>query len=210
MPTRRPAALLSLAAGLVVIAGGTAGLLLTRHPVQPVRPVAGVAALPAPTGPIVAPPPPADPRQVPRPVSLTIPLIGVRTQLITLGLTSSGALQVPSMTSVAGWYTGSPEPGAIGSAIIVGHIDSVTGPGVFYRLSELRGGDKVYVKRADGTLVEFRVTSVQTYLKDRFPTQTVYGPTPDPELRLITCGGAFDYATGHYLSNIVVYATEVS
>jgi sortase (surface protein transpeptidase) len=210
MPTRRPAALLSLAAGLVVIAGGTAGLLLTRHPAQPVRPAAGVAALPAPSGPIVAPPPPTDPRPVPRPVSLTIPLIGVQTQLITLGLTSSGALQVPSTTSVAGWYTGSPEPGAIGSAIIVGHIDSYAGPGVFYRLSELRPGAKVYVKRADGTMVEFRVTAVQTYLKDRFPTQAVYGPTPDPELRLITCGGAFDYATRHYLSNIVVYATEVS
>jgi sortase (surface protein transpeptidase) len=210
MPTSRPAALLSLAAGLVVIAGGTAGLLLTRHPVQPVRPAAGVAALPAPTGPIVAPPQSADPRPVPRPVSLTIPLIGVKTMLITLGLTSSGALQVPSSTSVAGWYTGSPKPGAIGSAIIVGHIDSITGPGVFYRLSELRPGDKVYVKRADGTLVEFRVTLVQSYLKDQFPTQAVYGPTPDPELRLITCGGAFDYATGHYLSNIVVYATEVS
>jgi Sortase domain len=210
MPTRRPAALLSLAAGLVVIAGGTAGLLLTRHPAQPVRPVAGVAALPAPTGPIVAPPPPADPSPVPRPVSLIIPLIGVQTRLITLGLTSSGALQVPSSTSVAGWYTGSPKPGAIGSAIIVGHIDSHTAPGVFYRLSELRPGNKVYVKRADGSLVEFRVTSVQSYLKNRFPTQAVYGPTPDPELRLITCGGAFDYATGHYLSNIVVYATEVS
>ena len=206
---RHPAAD-GLAVGLVVIAGGTVGLLLTRHPVQTVRPVAGVAALPAPTGPIVAPPQPADPRPVARPVSLTIPLIGVRTQLVTLGLTASRELQVPSSTTVAGWYTGSPKPGAIGSAIIVGHIDSLTGPGVFYRLSELRPGDKVYVKRADGTLVEFRVTLVQTYLKDRFPTQAVYGPTPDPELRLITCGGAFDYATGHYLSNIVVYATEMS
>ena len=152
------------------------------------------------------------PRPVPRPVSLTIPLIGVQTGLITLGLTSSGALEVPSLSeaSVAGWYTGSPRPGAIGSAIIVGHIDSYLGPAVFVRLDQLRPGDKVYVKRADGTLVEFRVTSVQTYLKDHFPTQAVYGPTPDPELRLITCGGAFDYATGHYLSNIVVYATEVS
>ena len=210
MPTRRPAAMLSLVAGLVVIVGGTAGLLLTRHPTQAVRPAAGVAAFPAPTGPIVAPPQSADPRPAPRPVSLTIPLIGVRTRLVTLGLTASGALQVPSSTAVAGWYTGSPKPGAIGSAIIVGHIDSLTGPGVFYRLPQLRPGDKVYVKRADGTLVEFRVTSVQTYLKDRFPTHAVYGPTPDPELRLITCGGAFDHATGHYLSNIVVYATEVS
>ena len=210
MPTRKPAAIV-FAAGLVVIVAGTAGLLLTRHPTPAMRPVAaGVAALPAPTGPIAAPPQSAQPAPVASPLSLTIPLIGVKTQLITLGLTADGALQVPSSTSVAGWYTGSPRPGAVGSAIIVGHIDSLSGPGVFYRLSELSRGDDVYVKRADGTTAEFRVTSVQTYLKDRFPTQTVYGPTPDAELRLITCGGAFDPATGHYLSNIVVYATEVS
>ena len=209
MPARRPAAIV-FAAGLAVIAAGTAGLLLTRHPTPAMRPAAvGVAALPAPTGPIVAPPPSAQPAPVASPVSLTIPLIGVQTQLITLGLDTDGALQVPSSTSVAGWYTGSPRPGAIGSAVIVGHIDSLTGPGVFYRLPELRPGDDVYVKRADGTMAEFSVTSVQTYLKDQFPTQTVYGPTPDAELRLITCGGAFDPATGHYLSNVVVYASEV-
>jgi len=211
VPTRRPAAALALAAGLAVIAGGTAGLLLTRHPTQAMRPAAaGVAVLPAPTGPIVAPPQSAAPKPVAAPVSLTIPLIGVRTQLITLGLTPTGELQVPSSTAVAGWYTGSPRPGAIGSAIIVGHIDSYSRPGVFYRLIKLTRGDRIYVKRTDGTLVEFRVTSVQTYLKNRFPTEDVYGPVPDAELRLITCGGAFDTATGHYLSNIVVYATEVS
>jgi sortase (surface protein transpeptidase) len=211
MPTRRPAAALALAAGLIVIAGGTTGLLLTRHSTPPMRPAAaGVAALPAPTGPIVAPPQSAAAKPVAAPVSLTIPLIGVQTQLITLGLTSSGALQVPSTTTVAGWYTGSPRPGAIGSAIIVGHIDNYTGPGVFYRLDTLTKGDKIYVKRADGTLVEFSVTSVQRYLKDQFPTEDVYGPVPDPELRLITCGGVFDPATGHYLSNVVVYAAEVS
>ena len=210
MPTRRPAAVI-MAAGLAVIAAGTAGLLLTRHSTPALRPVAaGVAALPAPTARIVAPPQSAQPVPVASPVSLTIPLIGVQTQLITLGLATGGALQVPSSTSVAGWYTGSPRPGAVGSAIIVGHIDSLSRAGVFYRLSELRRGDDVYVKRADGTTAEFRVTSVQTYLKDHFPTQTVYGPTPDAELRLITCGGAFDSATGHYLSNIVVYATELA
>jgi sortase (surface protein transpeptidase) len=212
MPARKPAAIV-FAAGLVVIVAGTAGLLLTHHSTPVLRPVAaGVAALPAPTGPIVAPPQSAQPAPVASPVSLTIPLIGVKTQLITLGLAAGGALQVPSLSSasVAGWYTGSPRPGAVGSAIIVGHIDSLTGPGVFYRLSELRRGEDVYVKRADGTTAEFRVTSVQTYLKDHFPTQTVYGPTPDAEIRLITCGGAFDPATRHYLSNIVVYATEVS
>jgi sortase (surface protein transpeptidase) len=209
MPIRRPAAI-AFAAGLVVIVGGTAGLLLTRHPTPAMRPVAaGVAALPVPTSPIVAPPQSAQPAPVASPVSLTIPLIGVKTNLITLGLAQGGGMQVPSSTTVAGWYTGSPRPGSIGSAIIVGHIDSKNGPAVFYRLPELRRGDDAFVKRADGTTAEFRVTAIQTYLKDRFPTGQVYGPTPDAELRLITCGGAFDYATGHYLSNIVVYATQV-
>jgi hypothetical protein len=213
MPTRWPAAALALAAGLVVIAGATTGLLLTRHGTPAMRPPApGVGALPAPTGPIVAPPQSAAaiPKPVAAPVSLTIPLIGVQTNLITLGLTSDGELQVPSTTKVAGWYTGSPRPGAVGSAIIVGHIDGDNLPGVFFRLRTLTRGDKIYIKRADGTLVEFRVTSVQQYLKDHFPTEDVYGPVPDAELRLITCGGAFDYAIHHYLSNIVVYATEVS
>jgi sortase (surface protein transpeptidase) len=209
MPIRRPAAI-AFAAGLIVIVGGTAGLLLTRHSPPALRPVAsGAVALPAPTGPIVAPPQSAAPAPVASPVSLTIPLIGVKTSLITLGLAQGGAMQVPSSTTVAGWYTGSPRPGAVGSSIIVGHIDSETGPGVFYRLSDLHSGDDVFVKRADGTTAEFRVTTVQKYLKDHFPTQTVYGPTPDAELRLITCGGAFDAATHHYLSNIVVYASEV-
>ena len=211
MPTRRPAALLTLAAGLIVILGGTVGLLLTRHSTPPMRPVAaGVGALPAPTGPIVAAPQSPGPQPVAAPVSLTIPLIGVQTNLITLGLLSNGQLEVPNTTSVAGWYTGSPRPGSVGSSIIVGHIDNTSGPGVFYRLNTLTKGDKIYVKRADGTLAEFSVTSVQSYLKDHFPTEDVYGPVPDAELRLITCGGAFDLATGHYLSNIVVYATEVS
>ena len=199
------------AAGLAIVVAGTLGLLLTHHSTPAMKPVAvGVGALPAPSGPIVAPPQSADPAPVASPVSLTIPLIGVKTSLITLGLQASGALQVPVSTAVAGWYTGSPRPGSIGSAIIVGHIDSHKGPGVFHRLDTLRPGDKVYVRRADGTIVLFRVTRVLTYLKDQFPTQTVYGPTPDAELRLITCGGTFDDTTGHYLSNIVVYATEAS
>ena len=224
MPTRRPVAALAVAAGLVVIAGATTGLLLTRHSTPAMRPVAvGVGAVPAPTGPIVgafpsptgpivAVPQSAAPKPVAAPVSLTIPLIGVQTNLMTLGLGRNGELQVPplSMASVAGWYTGSPRPGAIGSAIIVGHVDTTSGPAVFDRLDTLTSGDKIYVKRTDGTLVEFRVTSIQQYPKDHFPTEAVYGPVPDPELRLITCGGAYDPATHHYLLNIVVYATEVS
>jgi hypothetical protein len=212
----RPAAII-IAAGLLAITVGTVGLL-TRHSTAAMRPPPiGVATVPAPAGPIVSQPAAlpgsarlttARPVPVARPVSLIIPMIGVKTQLIKLGLTADGVLQVPSSTTVAGWYSGSPRPGAIGPAIIEGHVDSLTGPGVFYRLSELQPGDRIYIGRADGTTVEFRVTAAQTYLKAYFPTAAVYGPTPDPELRLITCGGTFDYATGHYLSNTIIYAAE--
>jgi sortase (surface protein transpeptidase) len=171
-------------------------------------PSAIAAAFPTPATPIVAATQSAPPGPVASPASLTIPRIGVSTQLITLGIAGNGEIQVPPVTTVAGWYTRSPRPGATGPAIILGHVDSTQGPGVFYRLVELRPGDRIDVRRSDGTAVTFDVTAVQSYAKDDFPTQDVYGPTPDAELRLITCGGAFDSATGHYLSNIVVYATE--
>jgi len=202
----RTAALL-VAGGLVAAGAGAAGLALTRHPDVPVA--AALQVLPAPTGQIEAVPTEGA-AQVAEPVSLVIPSIGVSTSLVHLGLTSSGALQVPPTTSVAGWYAGSPRPGSIGSAVIAGHIDSVAGPGVFFRLSQLQRGARVYVRRADGTLAVFEVTDVHMYAKDAFPTTAVYGAVPDPELRLITCGGTFDYSTRSYLSNTVVFATEVS
>ena len=201
------AALLVVAVGLVAAAAGGAGLALTRHPVA--SQWGATPSLPAPTGPIAAAPQQQS-AQVSAPVALTIPAIGVQTSLIHLGLTATGALQVPSSTAVAGWYTGSPRPGAVGSAVIAGHIDSQAGPGIFFRLSSLHPGDLVYVRRADGTLAVFRVKRVSQYAKDSFPTSAVYSPTPDPELRLITCGGTFDPALGSYLSNTVVYAVETS
>ncbi|MGD0555482.1 MAG: class F sortase [Streptosporangiaceae bacterium] len=204
---KRRAALLVLGAGLIVAGAGATGLALTRHPVA--AHYAAASVLPAPTGSIAAAPQQQS-AQVSLPVALTIPSIGVQTNLIHLGLTAKGTLQVPPTTAVAGWYTGSPRPGAVGSAIIAGHIDSYAGPGIFFRLSSLRPGDRVYVRRADGTLVVFRVTAVRQFPKDGFPTSAVYGPTPDPELRLITCGGTFDPQLGSYLSNTVVYAVETS
>ena len=198
---------LMVAVGLVAAGAGAAGLALTRHPDVPRA--AALQLLPAPTGPIEAAPTEGA-ASVAEPVSLVIPSIGVSASIVHLGLTSSGALQVPSTTAVAGWYTGSPRPGSIGSAVIAGHIDSIAGPGIFYRLSQLQRGARVYVRRADGTLAVFEVTEVQMFAKDAFPTTAVYGAVPDPELRLITCGGTFDYSTRSYLSNTVVFAKEVS
>jgi LPXTG-site transpeptidase (sortase) family protein len=206
LPARKRLAAFTLAVGLLVTAAGAAGLAMTRHPARAHWDT--VAALPAPVGPIAGIVRSQD-AKVPLPVTLTIPAIGVRTRLSRLGLTTAGALAVPSSTAIAGWYTGSSRPGAIGPAVIAGHIDSRAGPGIFFHLSQLRPGDHVYVRRANGTLAVFRVTAVRSYAKDRFPTLAVYGPTPDAELRLITCGGTFDALLGSYLSNTVVYAVQV-
>jgi sortase (surface protein transpeptidase) len=205
---RRPAAAAALIGGLLVVGASAAGLAVASQTGHPALPVGRPTLVPVPIG-SQAPVPPPSPQFVPQPTSLVIPRIGVRAPLIRLGLTPSGALQVPASVSVAGWYTGSARPGAIGSAVIAGHIDSVTGPGVFFRLRLLRPGNRVYVRRDNGSVAVFEVTAVHTYLKSRFPTEAVYGPQPDAELRLITCGGTFDYATGHYLSNVIVYATLV-
>jgi hypothetical protein len=207
VPTRGRLALVLLLCGLLVSAVGACGLAVAARTGHPGLAVGRPTIVPVPRGRRAPVPVASAGHRAAVPTDLTIPSIGVHTRLIRLGLTHSGAMQVPSSTSVAGWFTGSPRPGGIGSSVIVGHIDSVHGPGVFFRLRLLHQGNRVYVRQATGRLAVFRVTSVHMYLKSRFPTKVVFGPTPDAELRLITCGGAFDPATGHYLSNVVVYAT---
>jgi Sortase domain len=208
--TRRPLTAAVLLGGVLAMAITIVGLLVLGG--RPGHPPASVGAAPDRLMPLVTLPALAEPvtMAVSPPVALQIPAIGVRTTLVHLGITRQGTLQVPSSTSVAGWYTGSPRPGEIGSSIIVGHIDSYRGPGVFYRLRDLHPGDRIYVRQADGKSAVFEVTAVHQYPKSRFPAAAVYGPVPDAELRLITCGGTFDNATRSYLSNIVVYGTEVS
>jgi Sortase domain len=202
---RRPWAVAVAVAGAAAMCTAVAGMAWASHTGRPATPVGRPTLVPVPAGHWAAVPP-AKVRPVPAPTGLVIPAIGVRTRLVRLGLTSTGALQVPASTAVAGWYTGSPRPGATGAAVIAGHVDSYLGPGVFFRLRELRPGDLVYVRRGHASLAVFRITSVRTFLKTRFPSAAVYDPVPDAQLRLITCGGTFDPATGHYLSNVIVFA----
>lgn len=139
------------------------------------------------------------------PMALGIPSIGVRARFEALSTDRRGHLRTPRNPSRVGWYADSPAPGQIGSAVVVGHVDTLTGPAVFWRLSELHPGDRVVVDRAEGR-VRFTVRSVQVVPRQRFPTEAVYRPTPDRGLRLITCGGTYDPRTGHYPDNIVVFA----
>lgn len=161
--------------------------------------------LPAPASP--DPAPSAEAEQ-PLPTTVRIPAIGVESELITLGLQADGTMAVPEGADVdrAAWFDGSPRPGAAGPAVIEGHVDSENGPSVFYDLARLSPGDEVAVDRADGSTATFVVEEVEQFRKDEFPTLTVYGNTDGPELRLITCGGSVDPATGHYTDNTVVSA----
>jgi sortase (surface protein transpeptidase) len=144
------------------------------------------------------------------PVRIRIPAIGVSAAVVRLGLNRDGTLQVPADFGVTGWFTDGPAPGETGPAVITGHIDSRRGPAVFYRLHALRRGDRVAVERADGTTVQFAVEGSAQYPKRAFPTEAVFGPSPDPLLRLITCGGTFDRSTRHYRDNVVVTARLAS
>jgi sortase (surface protein transpeptidase) len=143
----------------------------------------------------------------PVPVRLEIPSIHVASSLARLGRAADGTIQVPGRWEVAGWYALGPRPGDPGSAVILGHVDSKHGPAVFYRLRELGKGDQIDITRADGSSVRFVVQRTAQYLKTRFPTEEVYYPTLAPALRLVTCGGQFDFTTRHYRSNIIVFAT---
>jgi sortase (surface protein transpeptidase) len=144
------------------------------------------------------------------PVRVEIPAIGVSSTLVRLGLNPDGTMQVPGDYQVAGWFTGAPQPGQLGPAVIAGHVDSRTGPAVFYRLRDLRPGDQIRVVRADRRVVRFRVDSLASYPKQSLPGEEVFGATTAPVLRLITCAGTFDRAQRSYRENLVVSATRVA
>jgi hypothetical protein len=136
----------------------------------------------------------------------------VRAKIISLGLARGGVAAVPPLSSpfLTSWYDRGPTPGEPGTAVILGHVDSAkVGPAIFYNLGALRAGDLIYVTLEDRQTAVFRVYSAALYLKADFPTRTVYSYTSWPTLRLITCGGDFDKASGHYLGNTVVFAEYI-
>jgi sortase (surface protein transpeptidase) len=191
-------------AGVALLAGGAAtvgvALLLQHHAPAPSAAAAGRIGPAAGHGPSLG-------RSLP--VEVRIPAIGVRSALLHLGQNADGSMVVPSLTTSANeaaWYKYSVTPGQLGAAIIEGHVDSYSGPAVFFRLGALRPGNVIDVTLADGVTAVFQVTGVREYAKDEFPARAIYGAADYAALRLITCGGVFDQATGHYLNAIVVYA----
>jgi hypothetical protein len=146
-----------------------------------------------------------DYRTVAIPVAVDIPAVGISSGLEQLHRRPDGSIGVPSWHT-AGWWADGPKPGQPGPAVILGHVDSRHGPDVFYRLGEVQPGQDVVVTRADGTAAHFTVERVELVPKSAFPTDVVFAPSLTPGLRLVTCGGDFDRAVGHYEDNVIVFA----
>ncbi len=157
----------------------------------------------------IKPPKPAPKKYLSRSeaVSLQIPSIGLDAQVEKIGQNADGTLEVPANYLVAGWYHLGPAPGEIGPAVIAGHVDNIRGPGVFFRLREIQLGQIIYVRRADGKTAQFKVTAVQNFAQDSFPTDEVYSNINHAGLRLITCGGSFNPLIQRYSHNTVVFAS---
>ena len=130
----------------------------------------------------------------------------MQSRLVELGLNADGAMEVPQDPAVAGWFSQGPAPGALGPAVIAGHVTWNGAHAVFHRLGTMRRGDQVIVTRKDGRTAVFTVTRVTQFSKSRFPTQAVNGQIDHAGLRLITCGGTYDSARHRYLDNVVVFA----
>jgi LPXTG-site transpeptidase (sortase) family protein len=144
-----------------------------------------------------------------RPERVLIPAIDVDADVIDLGLKPDRTLEVPTDFAQTGWYTGRSVPGAVGPSVVVGHVDSFSGPAVFFRLRDLAAGDIIEIHRSDGVVTRFRVTETKMVDKDEFPTAEVYDPTEAPTLRLITCGGDFDRSARSYEGNLLVFAEHI-
>jgi LPXTG-site transpeptidase (sortase) family protein len=141
------------------------------------------------------------------PTNIRIPAIGVDAPIEPMGRLSDGTMQTPAIgVNLTGWYKYSPTPGEIGPAVIVGHVDDYDGPSVFWDLRNVKPGDMVSVTRADKSVAKFKVTTITQYAQADFPTEKVYSNINYAGLRLITCGGVFDYGKNRYTHNTVVYA----
>ncbi|MEU8796115.1 class F sortase [Spirillospora sp. NPDC048819] len=204
---QRPRALAAAAVGLsgLVAAAFFAFQAVQGHPADAAPPTP-----PAPdaTSAAEAPEPstaPALPRSAP--LRLDVARIGVRTPLMPLAKNADQTVETPPLSRAqeAGWYRLGPPPGSRGASVIIGHVDTASGPAVFSRLGELRPGDLARVLRADGRTAVFRIDSVERFDKDRFPTRRVYTDPGYPAIRLITCGGRFDRGSGHYTDNVIAF-----
>lgn len=183
----------------------SATLMPTPAPTAPSDTPTPPRPSPTPSPTVVPTPSPTPPPPVGAPTRLRIPAIGVDASVESVGLTADGAMDVPKDYANVAWYNLGPKPGAAGNAVIDGHVDSKTGPAVFWDLRKLRPGDEVFVLGSDGIERRFVVTAMQVYKRDVAPLERIFGAAPGTHLNLITCDGVFDRTRKEYDSNLIVY-----
>jgi hypothetical protein len=145
-----------------------------------------------------------------KPVSFRVPRLGIDTTVEEVGLDDEGAMDVPSNDVNVAWFGLGYRPGMVGSSVIAGHFDRVTGePAVFYDLNLLEPGDQVMVVDEDGKEQIFSVQEKTEYLTDQFPTGEVFGASDEKILNLITCDGTWDPVNKSYSNRLVVSAKLV-
>jgi len=144
---------------------------------------------------------------IPEPVEISIDTVGIEARVVALGVDEGGAMEVPDDIGEVGWYQFGPIPGAPGSSVLAAHVDKAgEGPGVFFYLDEVRAGDLISIKYADGTIAPFRVVSAERVAKGDLAVDSIFASSGEPLLRLITCGGSFNESVGSYDDNVVVTA----
>lgn len=155
----------------------------------------------------------AEPMHRSLPATIKIPKIGVSAPVGSLGLQPDGRIEEPPLEqpNLTGWFKNGPTPGELGPSVVLGHVDAHKKAAVFYRLNDLKPGDKIQVTRKDGTTATFAVQRTERVSKDAFPNKKVYGEDLDyAALRLVTCGGTFSQQTGHYVDNLIVYSRQIA
>lgn len=203
-PRRRTAAACTVVTGVTLACVGISALISAP---EPTATRTDIGTLPVHSGPDEAVTPSASRTPASPPARIRIPAIRLDQKPVGLRVQQDGRLGVPKDPARVGWWSDGPRPGDAGAVVIVGHVDSATGPGAFHGLSSLRPGDKITLTRDDRTTLTFTVQALRQYEKDALPDSQVYATTGPPALRLITCGGTYDRGRGEYRDNLVVYAT---
>lgn len=145
------------------------------------------------------------------PVRVSIPSIDVDASIVSVGITSGGNMAVPVKYEDVGWYRYGPVPGGIGNSVIAGHLDTGTGkPAVFYRLSQLTVGDRVYIEDAEGNKSAFAVREIRLVDYENPPLEEIFGKSADGmHLNIITCDGTWIPELKMYDKRLVVFTDRV-
>ncbi|WP_256758685.1 class F sortase [Cohnella sp. WQ 127256] len=144
------------------------------------------------------------------PSRLFIPTIGVHAGIEPVDVSSTGQMGVPKSTDKVGYLSSGILPGAVGNAVMDGHVDTYNGKAIFYHLKNLKKGDPVFIKNDKERSIEFIVESIEIFKTSEAPINRIFGPMNEPRLNLITCAGKYSRSKREHEARLVVFTRRVS